>query len=338
MSESVTGCVVCTKPREAHIGLLCTAHHQRLAEILRAVEEEAILLDSRPSMAQRPGFGGGGLASEKVPALLSVIAYRDRRTKRWEPETEPSYIPPPPKSIGPWCLLCDHETCTAWRAGRRRDLHDDEHDAGSAALASVLEEIHNWARLTREERGLSAPPTVTVTGERDLLSRQLDWVAEQPWVDEMFNDMRKILGQLQEANKTKPERPAGSCFLLTETGVCGGKIWRRETQQQAWRALADRCVAESVKTADGPAYCDTCGQEWDGADLDRLNLILEQAKREAARPTTEDGRRMLTVEEMAAERSSTHNAIRLRLSKVGARAVDGHYDPTVLDKRSRSCA
>ena len=336
MSENVTGCVVHSKPAEARHGLLCDGHYQRLAEILRSVEEEAILLDARPSMAQRVGSGGGGLASEKVPALLTVIAYRDRRTKRWEPETEPSYLPPPPKSIGPWCLFCDHDSCTAWRAGRRRDLHDDEHDAGSAALASVLEELHNWARLVREERDLAPPQHVTITGERDLLSRQLDWIAGQPWVDECFGDMRKLLGQLQEANKTRPDKPAGSCFLLTDTGVCGGNIWRRETRQQTWRALADRCVIEAVKTLDGPAYCDSCGQEWDGADLDRLNLILAQAKAEKARPKTEDGRRMLTAQELAAALGITLNAVRIIITRNRERiaSVNGHYDPADFPKRS----
>lgn len=323
----MSACVVHSKPAEARHGLLCDAHFERLDDMLRAIEDEAAMLSAVPSMAIQTGSGGGSLASERAPARLEVLAALDPRTKRWEPETEQRYVPPAPKQIGPWCLFCDHETCTAWRAGRRRDLHDDEQDAGSAMLASVLEELHNWARLVREERELQPPDAVTISGERHLLVRHLEWIAEQPWVDECFGDIRKLLGLLQDVNKTKPDRPAGSCFLLTETGVCGGKIWRRATRHTAWRVVFDRCTQESVDLSDGPAYCESCGQEWDGADLDRLNLILEQQRKEAARPKTDDGSRMLTAEELSSQLRISLNAVRIIVSRKRIPNVKGYYDP-----------
>jgi hypothetical protein len=168
---------------------------------------------------------------------------------------------------------------------------------------------------------------VTISGERHLLTRHLDWIAEQPWVDECFGDVRKLLGLLQDVNKTKPERPAGTCFLLTDGGVCGGKIWRRKLRHAAWRVGIDRCVQEAIEVSDGPAYCESCGQEWDGADLDRLNLILEQQRKELARPKTEDGRRMLTAEELAREWRTSVDNVRKMASRQGIRATRGHYDP-----------
>lgn len=309
-------CVICAREREARVGLLCLGHFTHLGEVLRAVEEEAVTLDARPSMAVRTGPGGGSLASERAPARLSVLVYLDPRTKRWERDVEPRYTLPAPKSIGPWCLLCEHETCVAWRTGRRRDLHDDEHDAGSEALASVLGELHAWARLVREERALAAPAYVTITGERDLLTRQLDWIAEQPWVDECFADLRKILGQLQAVNHTAPDKPVGRCYLPTDTGVCDGPVW--------------------VDDAEGHAQCGRCRQTWDGPQMALLKHEMERQAREDARPKTEDGRRMLTARELVEQGyASTVSNVRVRAHRRRVAAVRGHYDPEwFIDKAS----
>lgn len=309
-------CVICTKERAPEVGMLCLGHYTRLTAMLRDIEDEAAMLDPRPSFAQRTGSGGGTLPSERAPARLTVLAYLDPRTKRWEPDEQPRYTPPAPKSFGPWCLFCDHQTCTDWRAGRQRDLHDDEQDAGSAALASVLEELHNWARLVREERDLNPPSKVTITSERDLLTRHVDWIAAQPWVDECFRDVRTILGQLQAVNHTAPEKPVGRCYLPTENGLCDGPVW--------------------VDDAAGHAHCGRCRATWDGPFLASLKYEMDKAKTEAARPKTSDGRRMMTVKELAAQRNTTVNAVKIKLSRNGARAVQGHYDPAILDRSKAS--
>jgi hypothetical protein len=96
-----------------------------------------------------------------------------------------------------------------------------------------------------------------------------------------------------------------------------------------WRAMRDRCVRDPqpMKLADGPAHCERCGHEWDGADLDRLNLILEEQKAELKRPKTDDGRRMLTAEELAQQWRTSVANVRKMASRQGIRAVLGHYDP-----------
>lgn len=307
-------CVICGTDRLATHGYVCTSHYERLADTLRALEDEALHLDPRPSMQQRTGSGGGSPASERAPARLTVIAYRDPRTRRWEPDEQPRYTPPAPKSFGPWCLFCDHDTCTAWRAGRRRDLHDDEYDAGSAALASVLDELHNWARLVREERGLAAPQRVTITGERDLMTRQLPWMVEQPWIDECWTDLRRLLGQLQAVNFTAPDKPIGRCYLPDDEGLCNGPIW--------------------VDDAAGHAHCGRCRATWDGPYLATLRYEMDKAKAEAVRPRTADGRRMLTIAELMVAWQTSENGVRLRLSRAKARPVLGHYDPDCASKAS----
>lgn len=318
MPENTTGCVVHSKPAEARHGLLCTVHFDRLADMLRSVEEEAALLSAVPSMAQRQGSGRGSLASERTPVRIDVLAFRDPQTRQWTRDETARHPLPAPKSFGPWCLFCDHETCTAWRAGRRRDLHDDEHDAGSDRLMSILGVLNGWARVVREERGLTEPDRITVTGERATLTRHLEWIAAQPFIDETYAEVRRLVASLKDLNGTQDEKPVGKCYLPSDTGICEGPIW--------------------VDDAAGHAHCGRCRETWDGAQVLKLKRQLEIDEIERARPKTSDGRRMFTVKELAEERQTTVNAIRLRLSKAGARAVRGHYDPAMLDERSKSCA
>lgn len=115
----MTGCVVHGKPAEAQHGLLCEGHYQRLSEMLRDIEDEAAILSAVPSMAIRTGSGGGSLASTRTPARLNVLVHRDHRRGTGKSETE-----------------------------------DDALAAGHTL--AVLEVLHSWARMVREERGLTA--------------------------------------------------------------------------------------------------------------------------------------------------------------------------------------
>jgi len=295
--------------------LVCRGHLERLAAMLREVEEESAILSAVPSMEIRSGSGKGSPAAERSPARLDVIAMRDRRTRRWEPDDQPRYSAPAPKSYGPWCLFCDHDTCVAWRAGRRRDLHDDEYDAGSANLASILDELHNWARLVREERDLTPAGDATIVGERMLLTRHLDWIAAQPWVDEVYADLSRLRGRLKSLNGTQDEKPVGRCYLPDQDGPCNGPIW--------------------MDLINGHASCSRCRQTWDGPQLVMLTVEMEQQRREAARPRTTDGRPMLTAEELVAQGvvSSVSN-VRVAAHRNGQRAVTGHYDPEWFGKVS----
>lgn len=293
MNEQTANCVIGRRPHEARRGYLCEGHFTHLSTMLRLIEDEAAILDTRPSMAVQPGGGSGVLASERSPAVLDAIVARDPRRGlvHWASD-----------DFDPWGL-------------------DD--------TRSVLETLHSIARTVREDRQLAPPAKVTISGERDFLTRQLDWLAGREDIDERYGEIRELLGQLQSTNKSRPESAAGRCFLSgdREDGTCGGRIWRRESKHYVWRVAADRCVWDIVDVNDGPAYCERCGQEWDGADLDRLNLILEQQQREASRPRTEDGRPMLTQQELMAELGMTWVNVRVIIHRKRLVSVDGHYDP-----------
>lgn len=284
-------CVICTQDKAPEVGLLCRGHYTRLSTMLRDVEDEACHLDARPSMQQRIDSGKGSLASQRAPARLDVVALNDRRTRG------AGQRPP-----GPHCPECWHGSCEDIRAWL------DAHDSGALRSMSILDVLGSWAKAVREERDLAEPGTVTITGERDLLTRQLDWIAEQPWVDECYTDLRNLLGQLQAANGTAPEKPAGRCPDLITGSDCGGPVW--------------------VDDVAGHAYCSRCQRTWDGRELNRLGLILEAQRREAARPRAADGEPMLTADELVARGhvSSSVN-VRVRAHRLGVVSVDGHYDP-----------
>jgi hypothetical protein len=238
VNEHERACVVHSKPTEARHGLLCVAHFDRLADMLRQIEEEAAILSAVPSMAIRTGSGGGSLASERAPARLDVLVHLDNRRGTGKSETE-----------------------------------DDELAAGKTL--PVLDVLHSWARVVREERGLTSRAAVTISGERDVLTRALDWIAEQPWVDEMFNEVRQLAGQLKAANGTQDEKPVGRCYLPNETGVCDGPIW--------------------VDPAMGHAHCGRCQATWTGAQLlllkEQMELDrIERAGQDRGRATDAHGR------------------------------------------------
>jgi hypothetical protein len=273
------------------VGLICRGHLARLGAMLRDIEDEAVHLSAVPSMQQRTSSGHGSPAFTRSPARLDVLVHRDPRSR-----LAGQRLP------GPHCPSCWHDSCTDIRAWI------DAYDVQATETLSVLDVLASWASIVREERDLVARWPVTVTGERDTLTRQLDWIAEQPWVDEFHSDLTTLLGQLRAANGTVEDKPVGRCYLPKPEGLCDGPIW--------------------VDMVAGHAYCARCREAWDGPRLAILRHNLEEQRREDARPRTEDGRPMLTAEELVAQgKVSSVSNVRVTAHRLGKVSVDGHYDP-----------
>ncbi len=311
MSEYGTArCVVHNSPAKAEHGYLCAGHFQQLNSMLRDLEDEAALLSAVPSMQQRQGSRGTGLASERSNARLDVIAMNDRRTITYQPRPH-----------GPACPDCWHESCQLIRNWI------DAYDSQATDLASILGTLHGWAQVVRDEREYATAP-VTVAGERNLLSRNLEHVASQPWVDEMFGDLRKLLDQLRAANGRRPERPYSRCPVITDGRPCSGQVWIHDELQPVWRRYVDRC-AQTWEHAPGAALCDACGASWStSAEKARLKRMIDDAADELTRPRADDGRPMLTADELVAHGyvSSISN-VRVTAHRRGKVAVGSYYDP-----------
>lgn len=300
MTEPTATCAIGSRAHQAEHGNLCTAHLERAAIMLRDIEHEATHLDARPSMQQTMDSGGGSLASERSPARLDVLVHTDRRRGTGKSETE-----------------------------------DDAIAAGHTL--PILDVLHSWARVVREERDLTPPAVVTVFGERDLLTRHLPWIAEQPWVDECYTDLRQLLGQLRIANATQPDRPHSRCPVIVDGHGCTGQVWIHDELQPVWRRYPDRC-SQTWEQAPGAAVCDTCGSAWStAADKARLQRMVEDMTAELTRPRTDDGRPMLTADELVQQGHVTSLVnVRVKAHRLGVVSINGHYDPDWF--RSKDCA
>jgi hypothetical protein len=220
LSENGARCVICTEERQAIHGLLCTPHFERVASWLHEIEVEAAYLSPMKSMQIASGNRGAGLASHRSPARLDVIVARDRRRGTGIPLVgEPD----------PW---------------------------GFDDTASILDTLHSWARVVREERDLASPDHVTILSERRTLSAQLDWICEQPWVDEMVDELRALRRQLKASNGTNEirKKAVGICPTLLEEGECGGRLWPDDAR--------------------GHVTCDTCDRVFVPEELRHLGEML----------------------------------------------------------------
>jgi hypothetical protein len=254
VSRYTAQCVVHSKPTEARHGLLCVAHFDRLADMLRQVEEEAAILSAVPSMAIRTGSGGGSLASERAPARLDVLVHRDTRRGTGKSETE-----------------------------------DDELAAGRRCPCSTCcTPGQGWCARSV---GSPARPRSPSAVSDDVLTRALDWIAEQPWCRRDVRRGAAVVGQLKAANGHRAEQPYSRCPSIVNGDNCAGEVWLRDEAQAVWRVYPDRC-AQSWEQAPGAAVCDMCGAIWaTDADKARLKRMVEDMAAELARPKTEDGRR-----------------------------------------------
>lgn len=262
-------CAIGNRPHPAEAGHLCNNHYGKLADTIRDIVLETEQLSAVPSMAIT-NSRGGSLASHRAPARLDVLTLTDRRRNA--------------AGLGDW----DHTR------------YDD--------TPEVLDTLGSWARVVREERGLMSDGAAYVTTEAALLTKHLSWIAEQPWVDEAYDELRKLLTTLKRVNGDPDDKPIGRCYLPQHDGTCNGPIW--------------------LDTIQAVAHCGHCGEHWTGTQLAHLNWEMEMARRPHV-----DGQPMRTVAELAQTHSTTQLAMRRRLNRNGACSVDGYYDPRLADEK-----
>jgi hypothetical protein len=167
-------------------------------------------------------------------------------------------------------------------------LNIGSHDHLTLMTAAVV----SWALLVREERGLRGPDRSTVTALAPWLLGQLDWITQQPWVDDMAEEIHD-LSQVADA------------------------ITRRKPLRNRLEPPCPACGARDLGRWDGASQvdCVACGAVWDERYYPALvRLVLD----------TSGG--CVTAAEAAAELGITVSALRMlvsrgRLRKLGT--VDG---------------
>lgn len=257
--------------------LVCEPHHRTLGQTIADIEDLYATLDLRPAQVGNDTGRHSSGGTSPAPARVAVLALTDPRTTLYAPTAE-----------GPACTTCRHTSCAA----RRARPADDERAAGATRLVSVVGVLHEWATRVRTERGITPPAryvaerypwapagpfcepwcdhwtcteiawrrlvpvTPTVSAERAVLARNLDWICAQPWVPVLWTEIRDVWSQLREAHGQHRPRPACKCPVPSDQHgrPCGGNVWAGDRQ----------------------AYCDRCDTRWTGTDFLRLSLIAER--------------------------------------------------------------
>lgn len=303
-SPDTPRCVAGGKPHPPATGTqLCTHHFTELGNWLREIEREAELqvfnpdrpeewaaLPSMQQVTAEDGGHGGTLASERAPARLGPLVHADPRRgdptrsayrrHGYSPARDELAYDPTPSAIDtlhkwaqkvrtdPARLLTERTVDVAldwwWRPAGHGPVCDGPCDHESCG---------QWIPVTDTVR---AEPTVA--GERQLLTRQLDWISEQPWAATFYRDIRRLRSALQHTNGTGGPRPLpGKCPNLIDVDgkqtECGGPLWPVKPAHTS---------GEDVWTGSAPSavQCASCTERWEGAGpLARLALILEAASR-----------------------------------------------------------
>lgn len=266
---------------------LCPHHFTRLASNLRGIETQLGKLSAAKSLAINYGVGGGGNSGSgspaftKAPARLDAIVLGDHRRGRGDSEEGDEEV-----ALG---YSTDAVLPTlAYYAGRVRaerkiSIPTESAEGGfrgaqGPVCATLCEHpscqaMSRWVRITR-------PARPTVHSERDVLTRNLDYIATYwPDVAAFYSAIADLLGQLTAANGTQAPPPIGKCPAQPTPGVeCGGPVrpvkpvhtsTSKSDGKTRWRGAAPDAFG-----------CSSCRTRWEGAtEVALLALTLEQANK-----------------------------------------------------------
>lgn len=256
-------------PHRAEAGLnLCRTHVDELGEALFDVEREAEAVEAAPSMALAWGDGGGGgLKSQKAPARVGAVVAHDTRIRSAADIDDHWGLDDALPALG---VL--HKWAAEVRDGRdlavptRQVIERMPRREGPLCEGFPVDCPHWSCRWLVSVHRRRQP--LTLTGERQLLTRYLEWCAAQPWAGDMFAQVMRLRSQLQALNGTTPPGPLpGRCPRLDEALTeCGGRLWPVKAGEVVQVVQCDR----------------DSGHRWEGRELVRLAMVVAKQQREDA--------------------------------------------------------
>lgn len=167
-------------------------------------------------------------------------------------------------------------------------LNLSAHDHISHLIAVAI----SWTQLVREERNLHGPDSDDPSALAPWLLSQLDWIIQQPWVDDMAEELRDA--------------------SAVADGLTGHRPLRNRLEPPC-----PHCKARELGRWDGAAQvdCASCGSVWDEKFYPALvRLVLD------------DSRGCMTAAEAAEQLGVTAGALRQLVSRGKVRklgTVDG---------------
>jgi hypothetical protein len=117
----------------------------------------------------------------------------------------------------------------------------------------VLGTLLAIANEIRTSRGSKPRTTSSVLHEADTIRGQLNWLTGQPFIIDIYTEIRILHRELGDAIGEYPPRPVGTCYVLTgDLEECGGPLMP---------------VTDGVR-------CPRCGAHWNHDQLRRVGLAL----------------------------------------------------------------
>lgn len=136
------------------------------------------------------------------------------------------------------------------RRGRKwNGLNPADDRRGVAGILKV------WLDVLIADRNLTPPPITTITKACDLLNRHRLWLAEQDYIADLYEDIRKLNRDLNNAIGDYRRPPVGTCAVDRDGTPCGGPLYASEY---------------------GGVRCTRCRSTWDADKLRLLGLALTQ--------------------------------------------------------------
>jgi hypothetical protein len=228
----------CTQPQAAG-SQLCAVDGRKLGDWIAKIGTEYELLSAAPSMQGRDVgcISGGTLAAQRSPGSTHVMTIRDPRrgTGRigWD-DADPYGVDDTPSVLATLASYAD-------RVREGRDLVEQV----THVKACLFPCMHRACLIGV---GHAVPVPLTVARERKLLATHLQWILEQDWCGEFFDEIRGLWGLLRAANGHATPGPRVRCRELVDGKPCAG----------------------TVRWVDGAAVCRACGATKKGSDLLRI--------------------------------------------------------------------
>lgn len=121
----------------------------------------------------------------------------------------------------------------------------------------VIGALQAPAEQVTDERNLTGALPTTVGGLTAFLRRHLNWITEQPWVPDFYDEMKRLDRAISDAIGDYKRPPVGKCHVPADDAgtPCGGPLFA---------------------STYGGVHCARCHATWDAAHLRQLGLAQAQ--------------------------------------------------------------
>lgn len=139
---------------------------------------------------------------------------------------------------------------------------------------TIAQQLTSWARVVIEDRQLS-PRSLDGEQAARLLAIHADWIAAQPFADELLGEIRTCAHDIRRACNDLPDPPIGTCQDIDprgETDRCGGPLRLTHVRPVGMNGGFMYTSAEHVE-ATLHVTCSRCGSRWDTESLVHIGRV-----------------------------------------------------------------